>query len=95
LRRRSSNVPLSTSRGSLDPSGPSLPLRGKEATAPRGGHRSALGIAGRSDTHTMPDRVIAIAWMRSSVLGSLGPLLRRLLARDRLSRIAIARLADF
>jgi hypothetical protein len=43
----------------------------------------------------MPNRVIAIAWMRSSVLGSLGPLLRRLLARDRLSRIAIARLADF
>jgi hypothetical protein len=38
--------------------------------------------------------MIAIAWIRSSVLGSLGPLLRRLLAHNRLSRSAIASTVD-
>jgi hypothetical protein len=45
-----------------------------------------LSSAGRITELRRVIRVIATAWIRSSVLGSLGPLLRRLLARDRWSR---------
>jgi hypothetical protein len=64
---------------------------GRRRPEPSASCRRCLSTAGRITELRRVIRVIATAWIRSSVLGSLGPLLRRVLARDRLSRIAIAR----